>query len=116
MWMQCDKGDIFKAKGFGKRETPTKRDEYLFMIIVTWDNKIESDVTYNHLFSLPGAYPIHRQFARTDEVKELIISQTRIRTNNKQVIITIQSGKDEKNPLVKPKDVSTSVRLRSKNI
>ena len=40
--MQCDKRDVFKAKGFGKREIATKRDEYPFMILATWDNKIES--------------------------------------------------------------------------
>ena len=64
VWMQCDKGSIFKAKGFGKMETATRRDEYPFMIIATRDNEIESwslviaDATHNHPPSLPGAHPI----------------------------------------------------------
>ncbi len=33
---------VFKAKGFGKRETAIRRDEFLFMIITTRDNKIKS--------------------------------------------------------------------------
>ncbi len=81
------------------------------MIIATWDNKIESwslviaDATHNHPPSLPGAHPIHRQFARIDELKELIIFQTHIKASSKQVIAAIWSGTDEENPLVKPKDV-----------
>ncbi len=87
--MQCDKGGVFKAKGFGKKETATRRDEYPFMIIATRDNEIESwsliiaDATHNHPPSLLGAHPIHRQFASTDEVKELIVFQTQIGASSK---------------------------------
>ncbi len=42
VWMQCDKGGVFKAKGFGKKETATRRDECSFIIIATRDNEIES--------------------------------------------------------------------------
>ncbi len=42
LWMQYDKGGVFKTKGFGKKETATRRDECPFMIIATRDNKIES--------------------------------------------------------------------------
>ncbi len=35
VWMQCDKGGVFKAKGFGKREAAKRKDECLFMIIGT---------------------------------------------------------------------------------
>ncbi len=35
VWIQCDKDGIFKAKGFGKREIITKRNECPFIIIVT---------------------------------------------------------------------------------
>lgn len=57
MW---DKGGVFKAKGFRKRKTVIKRDEYSFMIITTQDNKIESwslIITHNHPPTLPGAHP-----------------------------------------------------------
>lgn len=77
--MQCDKSGVFKAKRFGKRETATRRDECLFIIIATQDNKIESwslviaDATHNHPPILLGAHPIHLYFAYTDKVKELIV-------------------------------------------
>ena len=29
VWMQCDKSGVFKAKGFRKRETATKKDKCL---------------------------------------------------------------------------------------
>ncbi len=109
--MQCDKSDIFKAKGFRKKETAIRKDEYPFMIIATRDNKIESwsliiaDATHNYLPSLLSAHPIHRQFTRTDEVKELIVSQTQIGASGKQVIAAIRLGTDEENPLIKPKDI-----------
>ena len=64
-----------------------------------------ADATYNHLPILLGAHPIYWQLTCIDKVKELIISQTRIRASSKQVIATIQTGIDEENPLVKPKDV-----------
>lgn len=78
--MQFDKGGVFKAKRFGKRETATRRDECPFMIIATQDNKMESwslviaDDIHNHPPILLGAHPIHRQFAYADKVKELIVS------------------------------------------
>ena len=62
-------------------------------------------LTYNHLPTLPGDHLIHRPFASTDELKELIVSQIRIGASSKQVIAAIRSGTDEENPLVKPKDV-----------
>ena len=34
-WMQCDKSGIFKAKGFGKKETVIRKDECFFTIIAT---------------------------------------------------------------------------------
>ena len=73
--MQCNKGDIFKAKGFGKRETATRKDEYSFTIIATRDNKIRSwslaiiDAIHNHLPTFLGAHPIYRQLACIDKVK-----------------------------------------------
>lgn len=43
VWMQCDKSGVFKAKGFRKRETATKKDKCLFMMIIVFqDNKMES--------------------------------------------------------------------------
>ena len=110
-WMQCDKSGVFKAKGFGKKETATMKDEYSFTIIAIQDNKIGSwslaiaDATHNHLFTLLGAYPIHWQLAGTDKVKELIVSQTCVGASSKQVIAAIGIGTDEENLLVKPKDV-----------
>ncbi len=89
VWMQCDKGGVFKTKGFGKREMTIRRDEYLFMIIVTQNNKIKSwslviaDATHNHPPSLLDTHLIHWQFARIDKVKELIISQTHIEASSK---------------------------------
>ncbi len=77
--MQYDKGSIFKTKEFGKKETAIKKDEFLFMIIATQDNKTESwslviaNATYNHSPSLLGAHTIHRQFAYIDKVKKLFI-------------------------------------------
>ena len=59
------------------------------MIIATQDNKIKSwslvitHATYNHSLSLLATHPIHWQFVCTDEVEELIISQTRIRASSK---------------------------------
>ncbi len=111
MCMQCDKDGVFKAKRFRKKETATRGDECLFMIIATRDNKIESwfliitDAIHNHPPTLPGAHLIHWWFARTDKVIELIVSPTRIGASSKQVIAAIRSGTDEENPLVKPKDV-----------
>ena len=111
IWMQCDKGGIFMAKEFGKRETTTRKDECSFTIIATQDNKIGSwslaiaDATHNHPPTHLGAHPIHWQLARIDKVKELIVSQTRIGASSKQVIAAIQIDTDEENPLVKPKDV-----------
>ena len=111
MWMQYDKGGVFKAKRPGKKETATRKDECPFMIIATRDNEIESwsfvitDATHNHPPTLPGAHPIHWRFAHRDEVKKLIVSQTRIGASSKQVIAAIRSGTDEENLLVKPKDV-----------
>ena len=37
--MQFDKAEMFKAKGFGTRDTSTRKDEYLFVIIAIRDNK-----------------------------------------------------------------------------
>lgn len=81
------------------------------MIIVTQYNKIESwslviaNAIHNYSPSLLSAHLIYWQFAYIDKIKELIISQTHIEASNKQVIIAIWSGIDEKNPIVKPKDV-----------
>ena len=63
------------------------------------------DATQNHPPTLLSTYSIYQQLARTDKVKELIIFQTRIRASSKQVIAAIQIDIDEKNPLVKPKDM-----------
>ncbi len=111
VWMHCNKGGVFKAKGFRKWETATRRDECLFMIIANWEDKIKSwslviaDAIHNYPPSLPSAYSICQQFACIDKVKDLIISQIRIGASSKQVITAIQSDIDEENPLVKPKDV-----------
>ena len=32
-WIQCDKGGLFKAKEFGKRETATRKNKCFFTII-----------------------------------------------------------------------------------
>lgn len=78
------------------------------MIITTQDNKIESwsliitNATHNHPPTLPGAHPIYRQFVHIGKVKKLVVSQTSIGANNKQIITAIQLGIDEKNLLVKP--------------
>ena len=110
-WIQCDKGGIFKVKEFRKKKTITKKNECSFIIIATRDNKIESwslaiaNATHNHLPTLLGAHSIHRQLARIDKVKKLIVSQTRVGASSKQVIAAIRMGIDEENPLVKPKDV-----------
>lgn len=63
------------------------------------------DATHNRPPTLPGAHLIHRQLARAEEVKKLIISQTRVEASSKQVIAAIRTDMDEENPLVKPKDV-----------
>ena len=63
--MQCDKGSVFKAKRFKKKETAIRRNKCPFMIIATQDNKIKSqfliitDTKHNYLLSLPGAYPMY---------------------------------------------------------
>ena len=109
--MQCDKGDVFKAKRFGKKETATKKDECSFMIIITRNNKIGfwflaiANAIHNHPHTLLGAYPIYSQLARTDKVKELIVPQTRVEASSKQVIAAIWTSTDKENPLVKPKNV-----------
>ena len=72
-----------------------RRNKYLFIIIATQDNKIESwslviaDTIYNHPLNLPGAHPIYWQFAYMDKIKKFIISQIYIRASSKQVIATI---------------------------
>ena len=89
----------------------TRKDECSFIIIATRNNKIESqflvvaDTIYNHPPSLPDTHPIYWQFARTDKVKELIVSQTCIGASSKQVIATIQLDTDKKNLLVKLKEI-----------
>ncbi len=45
--------------------------------------------THNHSPALPSAHPIHWQFARTDKVKELIVSQTYIGAGSRQVVAAI---------------------------
>ena len=52
-----------------------------------------ADAIHNHPLTLPGAHPIHRQFARTDTIKDLIVSQTRIGASSKQVIAVAQMKK-----------------------
>lgn len=109
--MQYDKGGVFKAKEFGKKKTVMRKNKCSFTIIAIQDNKIGSwslaiaDTTYNYPPTLPGTHSIHRQLAYTDKVKELIVSQIGVRASSKQVIAAIWTGTDEKNSLVKQKDI-----------
>lgn len=81
------------------------------MLVTYIENKIDSwslviaDAIHNHLLIFFGARPIYWQFAYTDTIKNLIVFQIHIGASSKQVITAIWLGTNEKNPLIKPKDV-----------
>ena len=109
--MQCDKGGIFKARWFGIRDTSTRKDEFplcdncyssqwdKIMIFDSCGCYTQSPTTH------PDAHSTHRNLARSEEVNEVIISQTRVGASSKQVIAAIRNGTTAGSPMDKPKDV-----------
>ena len=94
VWLQCDHGGEFKPKGFGNRESTSRRNECPFELTATLDSGLETwsvsikNPDHNHPPTIAGAHPIHRKTAITAEIKQTILHQTKfIRRRNRSCLL-----------------------------
>ena len=111
VWLRCDRGSVYKSKGYDKRQFSTRQVECSFSLTVVRDSDLQSwklsidNTIHNHEPTLGGSHPVHRRNAMTKEIKEQVINQTRINLSTKQILSGLRLGNDEENPVVKPSDI-----------
>ena len=116
-WIRCDRGGKPEknSKTTHKRITSSRLDDCPFKAIIqrTRVAGVQTDwlltvvnPDHNHGYTIPGAHPSLRKIALTDEIKEIVVNQTRAGSRPSQVLSTLRLGtKDEEDPIFKARDI-----------
>ena len=107
--LRCDKGASYNPAGTGKRETSSRSCECPFEAVLTlqengWIFRVKNP-DHNHLPTLPGSHPRHRNLALNETVKQMVETQTRTSITPSQIITNVRLQHKENNPLIKLKDI-----------
>ena len=112
-WIRCDRGGKPEknSKSKGKRITDSRLMDCPFLIIAA--RPTESDLwTYeiirrqhNHGPTIEGSHTSLRKIARTTDVEDTVINQSRTGSKPSKVLSSLRLGLDEENPMLKPSDV-----------